>query len=66
MVSQQDPPQETIVARDFTHTKMMASVKRYKIEASSKGATTKMEVKVGTINTDLGWFKFKERLWAKF
>ncbi len=44
----------------------MTSAKRYKIEASGLGAAAKMEVEVGTINTDLGWFKFKERLWAKF
>ncbi len=45
---------------------MMTSAKRYKIEASGKGAAEKLEVKVGTIDTDLGWFKYKERLWEKF
>ncbi len=45
---------------------MMASAKRYKIEESGKGTAAKMEVKVRTIGTDRRWFKFKERLWAKF
>ncbi len=53
------------VTREFTHAMMMASAKSYKIEESGKGAVAKLEVEVSIIDTDLGWFKFKERLWAK-
>ncbi len=40
--------------REFTHVVMMMSAKRYTIEESNKGVAAKLEVKVGTIDTDLG------------
>ncbi len=44
--------QEMFITREFTHTAMVASTKRYKIKEGVKGAAAKLAVEVGTIDME--------------
>ena len=50
---------------EFTAAVMRDCVKRCKIKSSARDGERGINIDVRKIETDLGWFKFKECLWAE-
>ena len=55
--------QEAIVAADFTNAALTEALRAQRVEDSAKD--TEVEIDVGTIDTELGWWKWKEKLQSK-
>ena len=55
--------QEPIVAAEFTNAALAEALRAQRVEDSAKD--TEVEIDVGAIDTDLGWWKWKEKLQSK-
>ena len=55
--------QEPVVAADWTVAAMAIAVRAVDIE--DEAGDDDIDIEVGKINTDMGWYKYKEKLWAK-
>ena len=55
--------QEPIIAADFTSAAMVTAIQSQRVENSAKDA--EVEMTVGTVNINLGWWQWKERFQSK-
>ena len=55
--------QEPIIAAEFTNAAMTTAVQAQRVEDSAKDA--EVEITVGPVDTDLGWWQWKEKFQSK-